>query len=484
MKKIINIFCIALLLPIFTSCGNAWLDVESSTNIESEGALNNLKQFEFVMNGIYSLMQDSDGFTGRLVYYGDVTADDIQAYSSTKRTGKYYLMSSEASTITSSFWKVPYEIIRNCNIVLTEIDAIKTEDNLTDYKNDIKGQALMIKSLCYFELTRVFGKTYTMDNGASLGAALVNDVLGISAKPERSTVAKCYEQIIKDLNESSKLLAPDFVKGKVNKWAALGLLSRVYLYKGDNENALKTAEEAIEGAEDNGYRLWTNEEYPTAWGWDVSEGSSQGEVLFEIVNITTDGPGKESMGYLCSTKGYNDMILTSSFYALMNEDPGDVRNKAYKLYSYRAYINKYQQQEGENYSDANITLIRLSELYLNAAEAAVKSGNNADAVKYLEPIVNRANPNKTVVGTTVTLEKVLTERRKELFGEGHRAYDIHRNNLRVERKDIPNSKIKYTKHLSQSSDSKSFDRTFYKTILPIPKFEIDANSNIQQNPEY
>ena len=160
MKKIINIFCIALLLPIFTSCGNAWLDVESSTNIESEGALNNLKQFEFVMNGIYSLMQDSDGFTGRLVYYGDVTADDIQAYSSTKRTGKYYLMSSEASTITSSFWKVPYEIIRNCNIVLTEIDAIKTEDNLTDYKNDIKGQALMIKSLCYFELTRVFGKTY------------------------------------------------------------------------------------------------------------------------------------------------------------------------------------------------------------------------------------------------------------------------------------------------------------------------------------
>lgn len=58
----------------------------------------------------------------------------------------------------------------------------------------------------------------------------------------------------------------------------------------------------------------------------------------------------------------------------------------------------------------------LSELYLNAAESAVKIGDNANAVKYLDAIVMRANPAKTVKGQTITLDQVLTERRKEFFG--------------------------------------------------------------------
>ena len=73
------------------------------------------------------------------------------------------------------------------------------------------------------------------------------------------------------------------------------------------------AENAIKGAEKEGYDLWTNEEYPTAWGNDASA-SNPGEILFEIVNLTTDSPGKESMGYLNSYNGYDDMCITCSFY--------------------------------------------------------------------------------------------------------------------------------------------------------------------------
>ena len=62
--------------------------------------------------------------------------------------------------------------------------------------------------------------------------------------------------------------------------------------------------------------------------------------------------------------------------------------------------------------DSNIPVLRLSELYLIAAEAAVKLNNNDKAVKYLDAIVSRANPEKTVQGKTVTLDDVLLERRK------------------------------------------------------------------------
>ena len=131
--------------------------------------------------------------------------------------------------------------------------------------------------------------------------------------------------------------------------------------------------------------------------------------------------------------------------------------------------------------DANIPLLRLSETYLNAAEAAVKLGDNETAIKYLEPIVKRANPNNTVEGTTLTLEDVLNERRKELVAEGHRMFDVLRNGMTIVRKDIPNSNIKNTKHFSKNLEC---DWNFYRIVLPIPKAEMDTNPNMEQNLGY
>ena len=252
-------------------------------------------------------------------------------------------------------------------------------------------------------------------------------------------------------------------------------------YKGEYNEALTMAENAIKGAEKEGYALWTNEEYPTAWGNDASA-SNPGEILFEIVNLTTDSPGKESMGYLNSYNGYDDMCITCSFYQLLKKDPKDVRLKILSFdKKYYAYVNKYQPQQGENITDANIPLIRLSEAYLNAAEAAVQTGDNAKAVKYLNSIVQRANPENSVEGKTLTLENVLDERRKELVAEGHRMYDVIRNGMTVKRIDVKDSDINKTKHNTAYME---YDWNFHKILLPIPKKEMDANPNMKQNPGY
>lgn len=484
MKAIKYILSGVLALSM-SACGNDWLDLEPSTKIPSEGSLTNLSDFEFSLNGIYSKMQSSDGYTGRFVYYGDVTGDDVMANGATKRTGSYYLFKYSKDNAPSTFWRVPYELIRNANLVLEQIDNVKEDAKNKEQRDNIVGQALTVRAQALFDLTRFYGYPYTKDNGASLGACIVKDVRQIDSKPSRNTVAECYDEVISDLTAAIPLLSPKFNFGKINRWAAMTLLSRVYLYKGDNTNALKIAEEAIKGASEHKYRLWTNEEYPTTWA-NERDASNPGEVLFEIVNLTVDSPDKESMGYLCWSAGYSDMILTSTFFEMLTEDPDDVRNNVYKIVKNKAYIFKFQPQNGENEADANIPLLRMSELYLNAAEAAVKLGNNAKAVDYLEPIVNRANPEKTVKGETLTLDRVLKERRKELFGEGHRMFDAMRNNLVVERKDVKIAAISSTKHLSMTADAKKFDREYYRVVLPIPKFEIDTNPNIagQQNPGY
>lgn len=480
--KILKYLLISSALLSATSCGNDWLDLEPSTSVDTETSIKILSDVEFTLNGIYSTMQSSDAYSGRLVYYADATGDDMQAVSSTKRVGSYYLFGFSADNGPSSHWSYLYSIIQNCNLILMNIDKIAIGEDDAAYRDDLKGEALAIRGLALFDLTRLFGYPYTKDNGASLGVPIVEGLSTIDSKPKRNTVAECYEKVIDDLEQSVNLLSGKFKKGKFNKWAAMSLLSRVYLYKNDNANAFKYATEAIKGAEKQKYALWTNEEYPTAWANDASA-SKPGEVLFEVVNLTTDSPGKESMGYLSSKDGYDDICITCSFYHFLLEDPDDVRLKLLSFdKTYYAYVNKYQPQEGESIEDANIPLIRLSETYLIAAEAAVKLNDNDAAVKYLDPIVRRANPDNTVEGTTVTLERVLNERRKELVCEGHRMYDAVRNGLSIERVSETDKKLSKTKHSAKYMKDINWD--FFRILLPIPKREMDANPNMQQNPGY
>ena len=468
------------------SCSDGWLDVEPTTAVETDKSINILSDVDIMLNGIYTTMQHAYAYSGRLVYYGDACGDDMMAYSSTKRTGNYYTFNFTKDTAPSTFWSYPYEMIGLCNIILEKIDNVDTkEEDLRDY---YKGQALALRGMLLFDLTKFYGYPYKKDNGASLGVPVVVSPLDKEAKPKRNTVAECYAQVIADLKAAVAAMDNDegkaFHKGHICLFGAQTLLSRVYLYHGDDAEALAMAEKAIKGAEAKGYKLWTNAEYATAWANDASNGT-KGEVLFEIVNTTDDSPGKESLGRLHSPSGYKDICLTSSFYALLNEDPADVRLQLLEYSSKRAFVKKYQPQDGEDIVDANIPLIRLSEAYLNAAEAAVKTGDNVSAAKYLNAIVSRANPDNSVDGSTVSLSRVMTERRKELVGEGHRFFDALRDGGSVDRHDVKGqSKISSTKHYITKAEKMKFSWDYYKCVLAIPKAEMDANGNMVQNPVY
>ena len=482
--KTYRILSIIALSAALVSCGNDWLDLEPSTQVSSATSIQLVSEARYALNSVYNTMSDPYAYSGRLVYYADVTADDMQAASATKRVANYYRFGFTKDTAPSSHWYYLYNMIANCNIVLSKIDGLPVQNEAESAERaHLKGEALCLRAMAYFDLCRIYAYPYNKDGGASLGVPIVEKAADIENKPARNTVAECYNnRIIPDLTEGISLIGEDFQKGHINKWGALTLLSRVYLYKNDNAKALQAAKDAITGAEKKKYALWTNAEYPTAWAND-SNASKPGEVLLEIVNLTTDSPGKEALGYLNSPKGYSDQILTVSFYHLLKEDANDVRAKLINVGSKRAYINKFQPQEGEVIQDANIPLIRLSEAYLNAAEAAFKLNDKATAVQYLNPIVSRANPAKSVTEADMSLDRILTERRKELVGEGHRLYDLMRNGLPVHRINDTDKTISSTKHLSDYMD---FDWNFHKIILPIPKAEMDANPNIrnQQNPGY
>ena len=86
--------------------------------------------------------------------------------------------------------------------------------------------------------------------------------------------------------------------------------------------------------------------------------------------------------------------------------------------------------------ECNNVVLRLSEVYLIAAEAGCKLGGDAavQGLGYLNDIVKRGNPENEVTMADYTLDRVLDERSKELVGEGHRFFDLLRNGKTIIRK--------------------------------------------------
>lgn len=483
MKYILSIAFITGLL--FTGCGNKWLEeAQPSTSTESGDAIKSAREAQYALNGVYDILRKYEYYGARMTYYGDVTGEDLQANGDTKRAAKYYLFDFNKDNTPSALWQEPYRALRNANGILDFVNNLPTE-NLSDELKDIKGQALALRALAHFDLVKVFATPFTKDNGASLGVPIEIEKHNSTNKPRRNTVKEVYNQVISDLEDASKLLSAARNNGKINRFAAQQLLSRAYLYIGQDQKAFDTATQMITEAQKGAssskaqYLLWTNAEYSSVWSKDFTN-----EILFQLSVVKTEsGPGKEGIGYLLWRQGYNDIILSGDYMTLLKADPNDVRHQIITKYTSKQvdyyYLNKYpgNPAEGETAQEADIPVLRLSEAYLIAAEAAVKIGDNTNALKYLNAIVSRANPAKSVSGT-VTLERVMEERRKELVGEGHRLFDATRNNMRIERKAAShNSPL-------LRAETKSFDRTYFKTVMAIPRREIDANTNIIQNDGY
>jgi hypothetical protein len=119
----------------------------------------------------------------------------------------------------------------------------------------------------------------------------------------------------------------------------------------------------------------------------------------------------------------------------------------------------------------DILVIRLSEMYLIGAEAALQLGDNNAAATYINVLRTRA-AKKTPVDYTaamqitasdVTLDFILDERARELAGEHIRWFDLKRTGKLLDRIHTYNPDVTQVKE--------------YNRLRPVPQTQIDALSN-------
>ncbi len=485
MNKIKSIILVALILGLF-SCNSDYLDVTPGNSGDASTSIETFDDASVMLTGIMSSMTSSNYYGRNFILYADAKSGDLTTMSMGRGLdGLYSFNHSPTTGSYSGFWSGIYYSILQANNLVLNIERLEAEGIEGDF-DDIKGQALTARALMYFDLVRIYGKPYTLDK-ETYGVPLVTEPLEASAQPLRARVEENYTQILKDLKDAEPLLSKNKNEGYLNYYANKAIQARVYLSMADYPNALEAAEEVIESGV---YELYSNAEWVDSWTKQFGK-----ESIFELAIVPNEADlGNSSLSVYLRRLGQGSpsaigQFIASDYYLnRLGQDPDDVRwgildydeggpDHLGASYKYSGDINL--SGDGKSTGTAvNIKVIRLSEMYLIAAEAAFHSDKQL-AADYLNKIRKRAPNLAPATASSISVDMILDEKSKELFTEGQRYFDLLRLGKTITFNDDLGG-------VPISTRPKSIDLSFNKIILPIPQNEINANPGLgeQQNPGY
>lgn len=477
MKTIKSIYASLALVPLMllsVSCGDDFLDLQPPLEVANEEFLQTVDDFKAATLGVYDQMQLADYYGRYFLLIPDIMGEDIKQNASANR-GKEWAEYNGAPTTNQSehleFWGEIYEMINMTNLMINA--EFEPSANLRDEFDNYIGQAYALRALAHFDLVRLFAQTYTFTTDASHPGIPIVTEFAPDELPARNTVAEVYEQIISDFETAIPLLSSEAANaGVITREAAQALLSRVYLYMGLYSEAEALATEVINSGR---FSLVPRDAYANQF----LDGNSP-EAIFEIIFNQVDNPGSDHLGGMYKASGYGDYLPSQQLFDLFEE--GDIRATLFiddddldgTIYANAEgegkRVYKYPS-EGAIIATDNVPVIRLSEVLLNRAESRAKTGDDAGALADLNLIRERAGVEPISLSGDALIDFILEERRRELFAEGHRVFDITRNGQNLVRTDCtsPTCIVEFP------------DTNF---ILPLPQEETDVNPNIEQAPGY
>lgn len=488
-KNILTYLLIGALF-LFTCACEGFLDQKPTNSTLSSEAITCAEDAQVAMNGVLRTMT-AYGYYGRqFLLYADFKGGDLTPPSLGRGNDALFTFTHNFNlNAYGEIWDSMFYTLLQANNIISSIkegSATYTTEEEKETLDDICGQALAVRALVHFDLARVYGYPYLKDNGASLGAPIVTRVLDAQDKLVRSSVAETYERAIADLKEALGLLNDENKTLGISVYAAKALLSRIYLYCGEWDNAFKLAEEVISSQK---FTLYDNANWASSWNADFGT-----ESIFELPvtagenDLEGSSPTHLLRPYYFQN-GASAAVASKQFFAIMEEDMEDIRwqimdieatsEVAGLVIGRKGWIKKYEKNSG---TANNIKIVRLSEVYLIAAEAALKKGtqDKEKAVGYLNMIRKRSpslQPATTDMDTGAIEDMIFRERRKELICEGHTYFDFLRCG-----KTVTFDETLYP--ITSEGRQLTVDWNFAKCVLPIPQAELLANPDIQQNPSY
>jgi len=483
MKKITYIFII-LTFTLCVSC-NRLLEIEPKDSIPSDKVFPTLSGNETLLQGAYEMMQSTYLYGCDMICIPEILADNCAM------SPGGYIYKLEYRNATGSgcnIWGDAYQAIAVTNDIISAIDKVSVDDAQSGDRDRIKGEALFVRGMLYFDLLRSYSREPGhLVNNFDLGVPLVTEPftsMGPDAYPSRNTVYEVWAQIESDLNEAFSLLKGNDTNNfpqRPTSFAAKALLARACLYESKWQEAVDAATWVIDQKNPTLYTgdykdLFTNG-VETVYELRYSASEALGSSSLHAMYAVNDGwTGTEGPGYISSGIGSGEGELIVANNLLAQFEPGDKRLSMMR----QAYFNgdrntivwwtgKFNSWQGA-FGQDNIPLIRISEMYLIRAEAALNlptpdfttARNDINALREARGLA------ATTANNGALAAAAQKERRLELCFEGHRFFDLKRLGLDIT-KEPPSVTLPYTD---------------FRVVAGIPQTEMDVNENLVNNPGY
>jgi len=480
-------------LLALTSCKKI-IETEPEFNRERSQLFTTITDYEYALTGTYSLLRQTGYFgsggqtTSTWANLPDMLADNMvqtgEDLGNWSQQVNWNYAADDADIAVA--WQAAYSVIRQANITLNNIGQFSSTQALA--VNRIKGQALALRGMVHFDVLRYWGVNFDR-NSTALGVPYLTTE-DKEIKPARLTGKATYDSIFKDMRDAEVLLGTidKSINTATNRTsidlvAVRALLARMYLYAKDYANAEAYASLAI-----TAFPLANTTTFPQIW-----KDESQAEVLWAV--SFNAGEGSPASGVHIGSSNRNrfrpatplinlyDQATDIRFPAFFASRPSGSVSAANPRTilpfagNARKIVNKFIGRGAFTDNVVNWKVLRTGEMYLIRAEARALQGGAKEVLGLGDLNTLRAARVTGYVPVVLVgqalFDEIQLERRKELFGEGHRWFDLKRTTRTINRTDR-----------SVNSTRLTLGPTAREWVWPIPQGEIDANANIQQNIGY
>lgn len=372
-----------------------------------------------------------------------------------------------------SSWTSFFNVVAQSNMVIS---------NLTQYTSPGVPEAVKQAGIAEGRFMRGLAYSYLVQNWGPVPIIVDNNVLLTDTSITRNTVESVWEFIIRDIRFAAQNLpAAPLQKGRLTKWAAEGMLAKMFLTRAGisgsrNQSDLDSAAwYANDVIMNSGASLMSNYEdlfmtknnnnpeslFALQWKYDGDWGTQNSVQAFlaygsEITGFG-DGWGGDLGASLDQLKLYRSddkrrkgtFMFPGDHYSYIHQSVDDPNNPGKKIvqelqvpwnsvgtdrYNTRAWVKKYvvgrpEDNDGkvtQQHTEINTYMLRLADVYLVYAEAILgnaASTSDSRALQYFNAVRTRAG---VPVKASITADDIFVERRLELAMEGQAWYDIVR----------------------------------------------------------
>ena len=455
MKKISYILVVCTVL--LSSC-TKFLDIKPYGKVIPKTA-------EEFSSMLHSTLEDIDygeeTILGNVLSIADLEcyADNLEANISLSESSSYLpLYIGDDLSGKQNRYSNLYDAIKDCNIIMDNID--EKESRLA---KDVLGTAYAIRGICYYNLLRDFCEP-PVGNMQGLGVPLVIK-FDMEGKPLRSTIENTFKRAEADMLSAISYQIEDPMY-RFNTDIMEGYLARLYFWVGDWTKAADYAAKVLVK-----YPLLSGTAYLDML---ASETTPKGNILIKS-GLLTDS--STSMQYSSAKSNMKSRPVSKRFVDIFIEKDADIR--------YELSFNKKRIFQKNVFA-----CMRSAEMQLILAESLYHGGDQTGALKELNELrslriegvedytmqtLPAVNPDEyikvDVYGNPITplLNAILNERRKELFMEGDRWYELKRNGR---------------PEFWAAKQGRKYTTMKFMYTFPLPIGDIELVDGLVQNPGY